>query len=219
MKVLGVYGDHAGRLVCRVGLDELGDVEVGLVANRHEARESHACLGGDQCQLDPEVAALRDQADRSGRELARCQVQLADGVRHAEAVRADEQSARRADPVGDRALDRQAVMSCFAQSRGDRDDRPRPRRQRIIDSLLKAGRADADDDEVDRPGHVGKRGVGALAEDVLAAAIDEEDAAPRQSLQGATREPIAPFGRRRRGAEDRERARIEERGQVARHQL
>src|SRR6476469_6426830 len=97
MKVFGVNSDHARWLVHRVRLDQLGHIEVGLVADGYETREPNARLGGDQSELDAEVAALRDQPDRPRSELARCQVQLADRVGDAETVRPHEQGSSSTD--------------------------------------------------------------------------------------------------------------------------
>ena len=50
-KVLAVDADHARVLVGRVGLDELRRIDVGLVAERGEARDSDAVLDRKEAQL------------------------------------------------------------------------------------------------------------------------------------------------------------------------
>ncbi len=60
--VLGVDGDRARRLVAGQVLDELREADVGLVADRGEARQPEAAALEQHADLEREVARLRDQA-------------------------------------------------------------------------------------------------------------------------------------------------------------
>ena len=66
--VLGVDGDRARRLVAGQMLDELGQADVGLVADRGEARQPEAAALEQHADLEREVAGLRDQAHRPARD-------------------------------------------------------------------------------------------------------------------------------------------------------
>jgi hypothetical protein len=52
-----------------------------------------------------------------------------------------------------------------------------------------------------------------MAGDVAASPVDEEDVSPVGAFEGIQSDPVAPLGRVVRGPDDRQRARIEQRGQ------
>ena len=74
-EVLAVEGDHARRLVVDQAADELAGLEVGLVSERGEAREAEAVILGEQGELEREIAALGDEADRAALELVPAEVE------------------------------------------------------------------------------------------------------------------------------------------------
>ena len=113
--------------------EHVGDVEVGLVADRREPREAEPDVGEQQPGLERDVAALRDEPDRPGRQRVRREVELARGVEHAEAVRAEQDGARRAHPRDDaraRAPRRRPPRSRRSPSRPRRATRRPPPRAR-----------------------------------------------------------------------------------------
>ena len=116
--------------------DELGCVQVGLVADRDGAREAEAEVGEQQPDLERDVAALRDEPDRPARQRRRRKVQLGSRVEDPEAVRPDERRAGRADALDDRRLARRALGSLLAEPSGDRYERTRAGGQRVVDRLL-----------------------------------------------------------------------------------
>src|SRR5207247_11300716 len=96
-KVLDVERDQVRAVVSRELLEQLGRFEIGLIAERREAREAEPFAVGEQPELEREVAALRDQPDRAGRKVnPRREVELRISVVDAEAVRAEEQRPGRA---------------------------------------------------------------------------------------------------------------------------
>ena len=115
-EVLAVDADHPRVLVGRVGLDELRRLDVGLVAERGEARDADAVLGSEEAQLEGEVAALRDDPDRPRRERVRADVELCRGVVDAEAVRADHDGPGRSDALDDGSLARLAGVVDLARA-------------------------------------------------------------------------------------------------------
>ena len=86
--VLGVDRDRARRLVPGEVLDEIGQADVGLVADRGEAREPEAAALEQHAELDREIARLRDQADRARGVVVGGDVELRERVVDADAVRA-----------------------------------------------------------------------------------------------------------------------------------
>ena len=90
-----------------------------------------------------------------------------------------------------------------------------PDRERAVDRVLEGGGRHRDDDELGCAGKLLERGVRRLPEDLAAVAVDEPDVAAIGALEGARGDPLAPLGGVVRGPEDGDRARIEERPQVA----
>ena len=117
-EVLGVDGDQLGPLVLRERRDQLGQVEVGLVAHRGKSREAEVVGRGAGCRArapgcrSGEIRPIEpggNSFDARPRSLRR--------VEHAEAVGAEQHRAGRAHPLDERP---------FAQ----RPPRRRPRRAR-----------------------------------------------------------------------------------------
>ena len=214
-EVLDVDADHPGLVVRGERLHDLGRLEVGLVAERDEARDPEAEVGGEQRDLEGEVPALGDEPDRTGDEVARREVELGRGVVDAHAVRPEQDRSRRAHPLDDRALALGALFRGFAEACRDRDDRPRPRGERGVDGLLERGRRHGEDDELGHLGQLLERAVGGPAEHLAAGPVDEEDRAAVLPAERAPTEPLAPFRRVVGGADDGHGARFEERAQVA----
>src|SRR6187200_2710962 len=118
-EVLRVDGDRARLVVPGERADELGRLDVRLVAQRDEAREPEADPGRLRADLEREVAALGDEADRAARQVLRDELELGAGVEDAEAV--GSQQARAAGPRdrGDGGVTRPAGIA-VAFAAGDR---------------------------------------------------------------------------------------------------
>ena len=214
-EVLAVDADHARVLVGGVGLDELRRLDVGLVAEGGEARDADAVLGGEEAQLEREVAALRDDSDRPRSERVGADIELGRSVVDAEAVRTDHHGTRGPDALDDGDLASLAGVVDLAEPGRDRDDRLRACRERVVDRLLEGELRQGNDDEIWLAGELRKRSVRLTTEDLPALPVDEPDVTPMRSAQGSGGDPLAPLRRVVRGAENGHRAWIEERPQVA----
>ena len=150
-KVLAVDADHAGVLVRCERLDELGGLDVGLIAERGEARDADAVLCAEQAQLEREVATLGDHPERAWGELVHAEIERGCCVVDAEAVRPEHDRSRTAHLVDHPALELLAVVVDLAETGCDRDDpasagsrrrrrRPRTPRQAPRSRRARAGR-------------------------------------------------------------------------------
>ena len=97
---------------------ELGGLEVRLVPERDEAGEAEPVVGGEQRELERQVAALRDQPDRSRRKRAPADVEL--GLRR----RTRRGSSARAGPRRPRECDRRPPAPGRVLRRPSRRARP-----------------------------------------------------------------------------------------------
>ena len=125
-EVLAVDADHAGVLVRRERLDELGGLDVGLIPERGEARDADAILRAEQAQLEREVATLGDDPEGAGGELVHAEVERCRCVVDAEAVRAEHHRSCSAHLVDHPALELLATLSDLAETGRDRDDSRAP---------------------------------------------------------------------------------------------
>ena len=198
-------------------LEHLGRFEIGLVSERHEAREAEAEFRRHEAQLEREVAALRDQPDRAGDDFVRAELEPGRGVEDPETVRPEQDCSGLAYPLDDGELARASVGSALAEARGDADQRLGAGGQRGVDRLLEAGGRNGHRDELGRLGQLGEGAVGLPPEDLAAVAIHQEHRAPSLALDRPAGEPVAPLGRVVRGSEHGDRARIEEGAKVPRH--
>jgi hypothetical protein len=215
-KVLAVESDHAGLLVLGEDIDQLGRLEVGLVAERDEARESQARVSREHPDLESQVAALGDEADRPARNRVRAQVEVRGRIEDPQTVRSDEQRTRRANPFHRRLLSGPALGPALAEPRADDDERLRARGERLLDGLLESPGRNGDDDELGRLRQLGQRAVGLPAQDLAAVAVDEVDRAAVLAQESSVPEPVAPLSGRVRGADDCDRAGVEEGPEVPR---
>ena len=103
-EVLGVDGDQLRAIVGGERRHQLSEVDIGLVTDRRKPREAHLDLPRQDPELERQVPALRDEADRAGRELVRRQAQVGRGIEDAEAVRAEQHRPRRPDTLHERPL-------------------------------------------------------------------------------------------------------------------
>ena len=199
----------------RVRGHEIRRLQIGLVAERREARDAEAELAREQRHLEREVAALRDEADRPRLEVARAEIEPGRPVVDAHAVGPEEHSAGGADPFDRLPLAAETLLATLAQPRRNRDDRARPDRERRVDLLLERRHGYAEDDQLRGFREIRKRPIRRPAEYLVPCTIDEVDSAPVFSTHGAAREPLSPFCGIVRRADDRDGARLEERTQVA----
>ena len=174
-EVLGVDGDHLGRLVLGERGDELRKVDVGLVPDRGEPREAELDRAREDAELEGEVAALRDQADRALRELVRGDAEVGARVEDAEAVRPEQHRTGIAHPRDQRPLARLRLGAQLAEPGRDADQRPRAGGQGVVDGLLEGGRRDRDDHELGHPGKLAERPVRRPSEHAAAVSVHQVD--------------------------------------------
>ncbi len=213
----GVDGDGGGGLVAGAVLDEVDEGDVRLVAEGDEAGEAQ-CVGlAAQLQFEGEVAALAEQGDRAGGEAVGGEVQLGGVVGDAEAVGADEDGSGGPHPVGDRPLAGHARGPGLGEARGDGDDRLRPAGQRVVDGGFEARAGNRDHHQFDGFADRGEGGGGGPAEDGAAAPVDQVHGPPVGGAQGLGGHGVAVLRRIVAGADDGDRAGVEECGQITAH--
>ena len=214
--VLGVDRDRARGLVPGQVLHEVGQADVGLVADRGEAREPEAAALEQHAELDREVARLRDQADGPRGVVVRRDVELRERVVDADAVGAEHHRARGAHALDQRVLARAARLALLGEPGGDHDEGARALLERLLDGLLEAGLGHRDDDGLDLPAGLGEARQQRMPVDLAAAAVDQVHRAAVRAAQGVARQPVAPLARIGRRAQHGDGARREQRLQIAR---
>jgi hypothetical protein len=192
---------------------QLRRLDVDLVAQRGEAREAEPDRGHAAADLEREVAALGDQADRAAREVVGDELELGGRVEDPEAVGPEHAHARRADAGGEGKVPRAPGVAVLLAA-ADGHDRPRPGGDRVLHRLLERGRRHGEDRELDRAGELAQRAVGRPAEDLAAAAVDEVHVAPALAAERAHGEPVPPLQAVVGGADDGHCGGIEERREV-----
>jgi hypothetical protein len=215
-EVLAVHGDDLRPRVGGIGLQQVGRGQVGLVAQRGEARDADPALLEEQAQLERHVAALGDDADRARGHGRGGELEALGGVGDAEAVGAEQHRPGGADPVHERRLTRRPLLPQLGEARGDGDDGLGAGGQRVVHGGLEAGRGHGEDDEVDGLADVGHPAVGRLAQHALAAPVDQVDRPGVARGEGLGADPVAVLRRVVARADDGDRARREQRRQIAR---
>src|SRR5262249_44924575 len=147
-EVLAVDADEGRLLVRGRRADQLRGLEVGLVAERGEPRDAEPDLAREQRDLDREVPAREDQADRPGSEVARAEIELARPVVDAEAVRSQEDGAGLADARDDGALPRPPLLARLAETGRDGHDCAGAGAERSVSCLLEGRCGYGEDDEL-----------------------------------------------------------------------
>jgi hypothetical protein len=216
-EVLGVDGDRAGLGMLAEGGHELGQVDVGLVADRREAGEPEPRRAGQDAQLERQVAALGDEPDRPGRELVRGQPEIRGRVVDAEAVGPEQHRAGIAHASDELPLARARLVAALAEAGGDPDQRPGAGGERVVDRLLEGRRRHGDNHQLGRVRQLGQRAVGAAPEHGPALAVHQVHGAAVLTPEGAAAEPVAPFGGVVGRTDDCHRARVEEGSEVSCH--
>ncbi len=212
-EVLDVDSDDLGGVVGGERLHEVGGAKVGLVTQRGKAREAEPVRGGHQPELEREVAALRDEADRARGQRVGHELQPLPRVQHAQAVGPQQHGTGIADTLGQQSVVVRALLAAGAGA--DDDERARPDLERLVDGRRDRRAGHGDDHELGCPGQLLQRPIGGPAEDGVGAVVDEVGGAMTLPAQGTLGQPIAPLARVLRGADDRHRGGIEQRGDGA----
>lgn len=205
-EVLHVRRDRPRGLMGDQGLQGVGGVDVALVAERDEAREARARALKVAADLQGQVAALRDEAEAAGREVAPAEPELARRVDDAHAVGAQQAGAVRGDQV------REGVL--LGGARRDHREAAGARVEALLDHRAHLVGRDRDHHVLGRRVQGGQGGAERLALEVAAPVVDQVDRAAGAAGQGARREPVAPLLRVVGRADDRDGRRVVQRVQA-----
>ncbi len=131
---LEVEDDHLGRVVVLPPLEQVVRRDVRLVADRHERGDAETGRLRPFEQREPERAALRGEADLSGREAARREgrVEVDRGGGDAEAVRAEQARAVLAGEGQELLLPLDPLAARLGEPRGDDDERAYAGGERVL---------------------------------------------------------------------------------------
>ena len=166
-----------------------------------------AGAGGEVRDLRAQLAALRADRQRPGREVAPGQLQVAAGVEEAQTVGADHPGAvrpqGRTDPV------------VVGHPGGDRQERARACRERLVEDGGQRRHRDAEDHQLGSGRERGDVAEGPLALDDVGRPVHQPHVATSPPLEGAASEPVAPLRLVVGGSDDGDGARVAERRQGA----
>jgi hypothetical protein len=195
-------------------LDDFRDVDVRLVADRHEARDAEPARA-EVTEDQPAVrAALRDDADAAlrGRQVPEVRAVEPCGRRvDAHAVRAHETQPRGARSGEEIRLDAAAVGIDLAESGGEDDGRAHAARRERADRLGHGGRRQADEREIDPFGEIADAPHGVVAEDRVTRRVHGMYGAGEAPRLDVLQQPEAELGGIARHAEHGDRAGREQR--------
>ena len=214
LRVLDVRRHHPRRLVVDQRPEHVRDRQVGLVADRHEPRKAQPLGGQHQADLERQVAALRDERDAAGRLVAAGRVQPRGVSSRPRQFGPSRSIAGLAHRHHQPVLDRLPLVAPLAEPGCDHHDRPDAELRARPHGLLDGGRRDRQDREIGRLVEVEQRRHGAPADHVAAPARHHVHRRRARLAEQADREPAAPLHAVVRGADERDRARLEQRRQV-----
>ncbi len=212
---LEVEQDELGAGILLPVLEEVVARQIRLVAHRDERGQAHAEAAGRADDRDPEPAALRHEANATRHDVLlrgerRIQPHVGTGVEDAEAIRADEPGPRLAAHLDQLALARGALPPGLGEARGHHQERPRPRRGAVArggDHPLGGHREDR---QIDRAREPLDRPVGAHRLDHVGVLVDRVDRAGEARAQQVAEDLPADRPPLPRGADQRDRSRLEE---------
>ena len=190
-------------------------MHVRLVADRCEAAQPEPEPAEQEAHLEREVARLRDQPDRAGRILVGRDAQVRGGVEDPDAVGAEHEGAGSPYAIAQRELARATRRVALAEPGGDDDERASTGLERRLHGVLERPLGHGHHDEVGLAVELAQRGAQGPAEQLATSWVDEVDRPPVGPLDRRLGEPVPPRLRVGRGSCDGDRARREERSEVA----
>ncbi len=214
--VLGVDRDARGAVVGHAGLHQVDHGQIGLVAERHEPRDAETHLAHAVVEIDDHVAALAQHRHVTRRQHLAAQLQARRQVLDAGAVRSDHDRPGGAYPADRLGLHRGALGAQLAQSGGDRDQCAYAGGERVVDRGEEAGGRNAQRHQVDAGvgSELAQAAYGGPAEHRATPAVDQVHGPVARSRQRALGQRIPPLGVVVTGADDGDRAGVEQRTQV-----
>ena len=132
------------------GDHQVGEADIGLVAERHEPRDAQPVPLQQIVDIDDEVAALREHGDLSCGEGLAGKQKVGRGVDESQTVGADEDGSGVADSAYGLGLECRACLVGLGEAGRDSDDRLGTGRQRVVHCIEKAADRNADGHELDR---------------------------------------------------------------------
>ncbi len=216
-EVLGVHGDGPGALVPGAVGEQVDEGDVGLVAERDEPGEPEAVRAEAELEFEGEVAALAQQGHAAGGEGVGGQEEVGGVVGQAQAVRPDHHGTGGAHPLGDGLLPGAPGVTGLGEPCGDRDDRPGPAPQGLVDGVLETGGGHGDDREVDGLPYRAQAGRRGAAEDGAAAPVDQVDGAAPVRADRLGGDGVPVLGGVVAGSDDGDGYRVEECREVTSH--
>ena len=207
--------DHLGLLVVHEGVDHLGHVDVGLVAERDEGADTDAPALGPVEQVHRHAARVADEGHRA-RGVPVGDVVGGDGhvavgdTEDPDAVRPDHPGSGRGGCRRELALDPVTVGAELAEPGGADRDRRDPAVRALLDRLGHQPGRHHDDGRVQVVVDGGEARVGSVVPDAVAVRVDEMHTAPVPGPFEVHPDPPGHCGGVRRGADDGDRARVEE---------
>ena len=194
-------------------LEQVVGGDVGLVADRHERRQTEAARLGRLQERQPERAALRGEADVAGRRRAggEGRVQARPGDGDAEAVGPDQPRAVGADEREQLLLPLDSFAADLGEAGRDHDERANALAQRLLRRAEDRRGGQRDHREVDRVGDLFDRAVGADAGNRLAVAVHRVGGAGEVAGEDVAEELAADRAAPLGGADDGDAPGLEER--------
>ena len=212
---LDVEQHDAGRLVVLPPLEQVVRGDVGLVPDRDERREPEPARVGRLEQREAERAGLGGEADVAARRRAggEGRVQPRAGDRDPEAVRPDQPRAVRADEREQLLLPLGALAADLREAGRDDDERAHAAAQRVLGGGEHVLARDGDHGQVDGIRDLRHGRVAADAGDGRALRVHRVRGPGEVRLEHVAEELAADRAPPRRGADDGDRLRLEERAQ------
>ena len=203
------------RVVVLPPLQQVVGRDVRLVADRHERRKAEVAAGRRLEQRKPERAALRREADVAGRNRFRRErcVQPRRVRRDPETVRPEQARAVGAHEREELLLPRAPLRAELGKAGRDDAERADAGAQRFLRGREHVLARQAEDGQVDLVGNLRDRGVGAHPADRLGVPVHGIGGAGELAGEHVAEELAADRPPARGGADDGNRARLEERTQ------
>jgi hypothetical protein len=215
-KALDVHAQRRRPRLLDEVLEEVADVEVDLVAERHAVAEADAVAGGAVDDGHHQGPALAHQPDLAVGETIgvehhrRAEREPVMGDDQTHAVRSHQPCAALARDRDQLGLARRALVAGLGEAGGDDDAAPDARRGRLPHGRHERRARHRQDGDVGWRRRGGDRGIGAASEHLGPAGVDRQDlageAVPQQEVHDAPAELVLAVG----GAEDRDRARMQD---------
>jgi len=212
-----VQADHLSDGIGDHVLEEIADIEIGLVPDRDQLAESDPLIVGTVVDRQHERAALGEQADMSGDDLldiehaGRRERHAVPQIDKAEAVRAYQPHASLGRDASDLVLRGNTLRARLGKAGRDNDTAADAGRGALADGLRHDRRRHGDDGDIDRR-RIGDACVALAALYDIAARIERHDLGLEAMQSEVMHDPPTPLAAIVGGAEDGDTPRLEDAG-------